>query len=138
MFKGLNWVGVIVSLVFGQVLGYVWWNQLFKASLGGLMDKSGNMPMIMGEGIVLAAVMLIGIAWVIKSMGEEGYVRGALTGLGLWLFFPACGYMLDYVYMAGKNSQLLLANLGYTLVFFMVSGALIGGLKLGKPAAAAA
>ncbi len=137
MFKGLNWVGVIASLVFGQALGFVWWNQLFKASLGGLMDKS-NMGLIMGEGIVLAAVMLIGIAWVIKSMGEEGYVKGALTGLGLWLFFPACGYMLDYVYMAGKNSQLLLANLGYTLVLFMVSGALIAGLKLGKSQAAAA
>src|SRR6516225_4783108 len=107
MFKGLNWVGVIVSLVFGQVLGYVWWNQLFAKTLAGMMDKSGNMALMMVEGIVLAAVMLIGIAWVIKSMGEEGYVKGALAGLGLWLFFPAAGYALDYVYMAGKNQNLL-------------------------------
>lgn len=137
MFKGMNWVGVIASVVFGQVLGFVWWNTLFGAKLGALMDKS-NMGLIMAEGILLSAVMLIGIAWVIKSMGEEGYVRGAITGLGLWLFFPATGYALDYVYMAAKNSQLLIANLGFTLVLFMVSGALIAGLKLGKAQAAAA
>jgi hypothetical protein len=137
MFKGLNWVGVIASLVFGQVLGYVWWNHVFQASLGGLMDKS-NMGLIMGEGIVLSAVGLIGIAWVIKSMGKEGWMNGALTGLGLWLFFPAVGNALEYVYMAGKNQNLLLANLGYTLILFMVSGALIGGLKFGKAQAAAA
>ena len=52
--------------------------------------------------------------------------------------FPATGYLLDYVYMAAKNRDLLIADLGYTLIFTVVSAALIGGLKLGKAKTATA
>jgi hypothetical protein len=40
--------------------------------------------------------------------------------------------------MAAKNRDLLIADLGYTLIFTVVSAALIGGLKLGKAKTATA
>jgi hypothetical protein len=135
MVKSINWAGVAASLVFGQVLSFVWYGLLFGPQLRGLMAASARTPLGMGEGAGLALVMIIGLSLILVRMGARGYAEGAKAGLLLWFVLPFINELMNIVYM-GEGVTLFLANAGYTLIFMAVTGALLGGLRLGPAAAA--
>jgi hypothetical protein len=132
MVKSINWAGVIAALVFGQVLSFVWYGLLFGAKLHDQMAASAKTPVGIAEGVGLALVMLVGLSLILNRMGARGWVGGARAAALLWFFLPLIGELMNVVYM-GEGQTLFLANAGYTLLFYVVSGALLGGLRFGAP-----
>jgi hypothetical protein len=138
MMKSINWAGVIAALVVTQLLSWVWYGTLFGAALHDLYPTAPPLagPMTYVEGVVLSLVMLLGVNWIVSRLGSNSYVAGAKTGLFLWVFFPLAGELMRYVYMADPIKAVAI-DAGYTLVYMVIGGALIGGLKLGGAKSAA-
>ncbi|HWE46565.1 MAG TPA: DUF1761 domain-containing protein [Caulobacteraceae bacterium] len=129
MLQGLNWVGVIVALVVSQVASWLWYGMLFADKLSQPMSPAAKTPMGYAEGALFSLVMLIGIAWVIRRTNRESLMAGLVTGAFLWFVFPFMGACLNWLYM-GEPTSMLEIDGGFTLVYFLIAGALIGGVKL--------
>jgi hypothetical protein len=135
MLQGLNWVGVIVALVVTQGLSWLWYGKLFTDKLTVPMSPAAKTPLGMAEGALFSLIMLMGIAWVIRRTNRDSLMAGAITGAFLWFVFPLMGMSLDWLYM-GKPMGMVEIDAGFTFVYFLAAGALIGGLKFGSKAAA--
>ncbi|HEY3811931.1 MAG TPA: DUF1761 domain-containing protein [Caulobacteraceae bacterium] len=135
MLQGLNWVGVIVALVVTQAASWLWYGKLFADKMSVPLSPAAKTPAGYAEGAVFSLIMLIGIAWVIRRTNRDSLVGGVVTSLFLWFVFPFMGESLDWLYM-GRSMSMVEIDAGYTFVYFLIAGALIGGLKLGGKAAA--
>lgn len=134
MLKGVNWAGWIAALVVGQVIGIVWYGMLFEqmwTELSGVSTESGDPMMSMVLGVVNSAVLLLGMSWAFGKMGVSGYMDGAKAGLFLGVFFALTTVSLGFIY-GGVNTGLIPIDFGYMLLIYVVSGALLAGLKFGK------
>jgi hypothetical protein len=134
----LNLPGIVAALVVTQGLSFLWYGVLFAAdlhSLYGMAGPSGGLTYT--EGAALSILMLLGVNWIVERLGSNSFLAGARTGFFLWLFFPLAGELMRYVYMAEPIKGIAI-DAGYELLYMLIAGALIGGLKLGgaKPAAA--
>ena len=135
MLQGLNWVGVVVALVVTQAMSWLWYGKVFAYKLTVPMSPAAKTPQGYAEGALFSLIMLMGIAWVIRRTNRDSLVGGAVTGAFLWFVFPFMGTSLDWLYM-GKPMGMVEIDAGFTFVYFLVAGALIGGLKLRGKAAA--
>ena len=136
--KSINWLGLVAALVISQGLGMLWYGQLFgelwKAAVK--VDTTASVPISMTAGAVDNLVVLVGLAWLIPKLGWESWSGGARAGLAAAVFFAAPAAILDPIY-AGAPASLMAVEGGYLAIYMIVGGALIGGLRLGKKAAAA-
>ncbi|HET9159938.1 MAG TPA: DUF1761 domain-containing protein [Caulobacteraceae bacterium] len=137
--KQINWLGLVVALVISQGLGVLWYGQLFgelwKAAVKVNMDAS--VPISMTAGAVDNLVVLVGLAWLIPTLDWQGWAGGAKAGLAAALFFAVPAAILDPIY-AGAPASLMAVEGGYLLIYMVIGGAVIGGLRLPSKAAAAA
>ena len=136
--KQVNWLGLVVSLIVGQVIGFCWYGFLFtqawmKATGVTEADAAGQEWKI-GLGVVNMLVVLIGLDWLIRRTGATGFVGGAKAALAACVFFALTVVTLNYIYANGATALLWIDG-GYQLVTYAVAGALLGGLKM-KPKAA--
>lgn len=137
--KGINWVGVIVALVVSQAVGFVWYGLVFEQqwiALSGVNPDSAN-GLAMVWGAVQNLVVAIGLAWLTARTGMTGWVNGAMAGLIACVFFGLATMSLRFIYGA-DNGGLIPIDGGYMLIQYALSGALVGGLKFGRAATAAA
>ena len=133
MLKGLNWAGVVVALIVTEVLSYVWYGQIFGPKIHDLMDPASTQGVGIIEGLVLAALCLVGTAWVVRATGSDTWSKGAVTGAMIWFFFGLTGVTMGWLYLSKGpgTTELLQANIGFDLLFFVIGGACAGGLRLG-------
>ena len=136
--KQVNWLGLVVSLIVGQVIGFLWYGTLFaqawmKATGVTEADAAGQ-EWKMGLGIVNMLVVLLGLDWLIRSLGATSFVAGAKTALIACAVFALTVVSLNYIYANGDISLQWIDG-GYQLVTYVVFGALLGGLRR-KPKAA--
>ena len=136
--KQVNWLGLVVSLVVGQVIGFLWYGTLFaqawmKATGVTEADAAGQ-EWKMGVGMLNMLVVLLGLDWLIRRVGATGFVGGAKTALTACVVFALTVVSLNYLYANGAPALLWIDG-GYQLVTYAVFGALLGGLKI-KPKAA--
>jgi len=139
--KGINWIGVIAAVVASQVIGTVWYGYLFAAQwtqLSGLsaesMEAAGGLTY--AYGALQNLVVAVGLAWLVVKTGAGGWAGGAKTGLFACVFFALATYALRFIY-GGDNPGLIPIDGGYMLIQYLVSGALVGGLKIGRATPAA-
>jgi hypothetical protein len=145
MFKGTNWISVLVAVVVLQVLGFLWYGLIFSApwmaemqAVGLSIDmSSGNQTQSMILGIVVTVVMVLGLSWLTQRLGAHTLQTGVTAGFYAWLFFSLTTQVLEYVYM-GFTPKLMAINAGYQLLSFLLAGAVLGGLRFGARAEAAA
>ena len=135
MLQGLNWVGVAVALVVTQAMSWLWYGKLFADKMTEPMSAAAKTPLGMAEGAAFSLIMLIGLGWVIHHTGRDSLVGGVLVGALLWFVFPFMGECMNWLYM-GRDMTMVEIDGGFTFVYFLISGALIGGLKFGGKAAA--
>jgi hypothetical protein len=136
--KDINWIGVLAALAASQAIGFVWYEMLFSEqwmALTGISVSDAESSSAMALGVVQNLVIAIGLGWLIARTGMTGWVRGATAGLIACLFFGLATLSLRFIY-GGDNTGLIPIDGGYMLIQYLVSGALIGGLKLGEPVAA--
>lgn len=135
--KSINWVGVVAALVVSQALGFAWYGFLFAEkwmALTGINAESGD-SMAMAWGVVQNLVVVVGLAWLAGRTGTSGYVNGAIFGAIVCLFFGLGTMALRFIY-GNDNTGLIPIDGGYMLLQYILSGALVAGLRLGKRAAA--
>jgi hypothetical protein len=137
--KQINWLGAIVALIVSQGLGMVWYSMLF----GELWQNSvkvytgGSVPVTMTAGAVDNLVVIAGLAWLVPKLGWDSWTGGAKAGLAAALLFAVPAAILDPIY-AGAPLSLLAVEGGYILIYMVIAGALIGGLRFGNKSAVAA
>ena len=137
--KSINWIGVIAAVVASQLIGTAWYAYLFAAqwmalmgmTADGAMEGAGNMSYVYGA--LQNLVVAVGLAWLVVKTGKSGWMGGAKMGLFACVFFALATYALRFIY-GQDNPGLIPIDGGYMLIQYVVSGALVAGLKLGKAA----
>jgi hypothetical protein len=128
----INLWAVLVAGVVSMVIGAVWYMALSKP----WMKESGiTKKQMQGGGVptpyIISFVAELLIAYMIAHVffyvytGGGGIAEGAMTGFYTWLGFAATVTAINYAYQM-KSFRLYAMDAGYTLVFFVVSGAIIG------------
>jgi len=137
MFKSVNWIGVIVAAIVMYVIGWLWYSMLFKAQYMAAMPNAGAaMPTTTYlYGFINTLVAAIGLGLVAPRLGD-GWGGGAKAGLMVGIFFAATTLMMGYIY-GNMPKDLLWIDLGYLLVMYVVGGAIVCGLSLGRRVVAA-
>lgn len=139
--KNINWIGVITAVVASQALGFVWYGYLFAAQwmrLSGITeaDMEGGGSLTYVYGALQNLVVAVGLAWLVVKTGMSGWMGGARMGLFACVFFALATYALRFIY-GDENPGLIPIDGGYMLIQYLVSGALVAGLKLSKATPAA-
>lgn len=132
--KGINWIGVLAALAASQAIGFVWYGMLFSAqwmALTGIAVSDGESSFAMALGALQNLVIAIGLGWLIARTGMAGWVGGARAGLIACVFFGLATMSLRFIY-GDDNPGVIPIDGGYMLIQYLVSGALIGGVRLGK------
>lgn len=141
MLKGINWIAVLIAVVLVQALGFVWFGMVFSdAWLAGMRAEgvaidptAGDQTVSLIQGLVLSLVTVVGIAWLMGKVGADGLQGGIMTALAAWFFFSLTTQAQEYVYM-GFAPNLMAINVGYQLVSFLLAGAVLGVVKVGRAA----
>jgi hypothetical protein len=131
MLKGINWIAVIVAIVLVQVLGFLWYGPLFGATWHQLQPSappSNAMDASMVCGILITAVLVIGMAWLYGRLGVASLVDGLKTALILCIVFALTMVFMAWCY-EGAPMNLVLLNSGYELVAFLLIGADLGQMR---------
>jgi hypothetical protein len=145
MLKGVNWISVLLAVVLLEVLGYLWFGMVFNAAWMAEVQGLGLKPDMSSaaqttsliEGVVVTVVLVLGMAWLVGRLAANTLQSGMTAGFWAWLFFGLTTQALEYVYM-GFTPTLMAINGGYLLLSFLIAGAVLGGVKFGGSAQAAA
>lgn len=140
MLKGINWIGVLVAAVVSYGIGALWYSVVFGAqwmALSGMSEAdiaaTGSMSYLYGA--LQTLIVSFGIGWLVARTGMTTLRAGATAGLWACLFFALATYALRYIY-GNDNPGLIGIDAPYMVLQYVLSGAIIGGLKLGTKAAA--
>ncbi|UTP41278.1 DUF1761 domain-containing protein [Phenylobacterium sp. LH3H17] len=131
MLKGVNWIAVLVAVVLLEALGYLWYGPLFgerwMAALGKEPDTS-NLAVTMSLGVVNTIIIVLGLSWLLRRLGANSLNAALMGALAAWFFFDFTTMAIDYLYVR-LSGELVLINMGYQLVAYLVAGAVIGLIK---------
>ena len=135
--KTINWLGLVVALVFGQIIGIVWYGVLFSdawmTAMGMTEAQFVGTEWRMSLGVINMIVILLGLDWLIRRLDARSWMGGAKVALAVCAAFALTVVAQDYIYAAGVPALLWIDG-GYQLLTYGIGGALLGGLKL-KPKA---
>ena len=132
--KSINWLGVIVATVVAFFVGFLWYGLLFEAewkSLTGVTGEGGD-PMWMLLGVVQTFITMAGLGWFI-SRTEGGWMGGAKIGLIACVCFALMTSAYGFIYQTSPMG-LLKIDWSHLVVVYVLGGAIIGGLRMKKPA----
>jgi hypothetical protein len=145
MLKGINWISVIIAFVLLEVVGYLWYGMIFSKAWMAEMTAVGLKPDMSGSaqttslaiGAVLIIVQVLGLSWITRKMGATTLAAGVSAALAAYVFFALPTQGMEYAYM-GFTPMLMAINCGQLLVSYLLAGAVLGGLKIGREAETAA
>ncbi len=131
MFKNINWIAVIIAVVLLEVLGFLWygpvlgeaWSVAYRDSIGRDPDMS-NLVVTQSLGVVNTLILVFGLAWVFARLGVNS-LAGIGTAVAVWFFFNFTTMAIEYIYM-GLAPNLVIINMGYQLLAYLVAGAVLG------------
>lgn len=125
MLKGVNWIAVVVAVVLLQALGFLWYGPLFgerwMAALGREPDAA-NMTVTMTLGVLNTLIVVGGLGWLIARLGATSLAAALGVALAAWFFFNFTTMAIDYLYI-GLSAELVLINMGYQLLAYLLAGA---------------
>jgi TRAP-type C4-dicarboxylate transport system permease small subunit len=131
----VNYAAVITATIFCFILGAFWYSSLmfgrqWLAALGKSEDdlkKGGGFAayLLSFVGWLLATYVLANI---INFSGANTLGNGMIIGFLCWLGFTAAMTLMHNMFEK-RGASLWLVNSGYTLVGFLISGAMFGVWK---------
>lgn len=127
----INLWAVLVAGVVSMAIGAVWYNVLSKPWLkeSGVTEKQmkgSATPYAISFVAELVIAYMIAHVFFYVYTGDGAVAEGAMTGFYTWIGFAATVTAINYAYQM-KSFKLFAIDAGYSLVFFVVSGAIIGG-----------
>jgi hypothetical protein len=131
MFKGINWLAVIVAVVLVQLLGFLWYGPLFGATWRALdpgAPAATGFDAKMICGILLTVIMVIGLAWLFARLAVADLMGGLKTALIVCIAFVLTLVFMGYCY-EGQSIHLVAFNSGYELLAYLISGAVLGLMR---------
>lgn len=131
MFKNINWIAILICVALLEALGFLWygpvlgeaWSAAYRESIGGEPDMS-NIVVTQSLGVVNTLILVVGLAWVFARMGINS-LAGVGAAAAVWFFFNFTTMAIEYLYM-GMLPNLVIINMGYQLVAYLVAGAVLG------------
>lgn len=131
MFKNINWIAILICVALLEVLGFLWygpvlgeaWSAAYRESIGREPDMS-NIVVTQSLGVVNTLILVVGLAWVFARMGINS-LAGVGAAAAVWFFFNFTTMAIEYLYM-GLLPNLVIINMGYQLVAYLVAGAVLG------------
>ena len=135
MFKGINWLAVLIATVVSVALGFVWYDVVFAGLWHQLEPNapSSNVDASLIGGVVTIAVLCTGMAWVFARTGVRGLGAGLTTAVAVCIAFDTTVYAGDVFFMHAPLKTMLFYA-AFDLISFLVIGAI---LALLPPKAAA-
>ena len=138
MERKTNWIAVVVAIVAGNVIGFLWYGALFNAQWmaghgitmegeipyknGAPMDMSPT-PMIFNTIAMIVYALLVN--WLLGLTNARTWMDGAKVGGTIGLIM-AMGITTGNMF-AQNPSSLSVVDGSYSLVAFTVFGAILGG-----------
>ncbi|OVE78971.1 hypothetical protein BVY00_01565 [bacterium G20] len=129
----VHWLAVIAAAVVNMVVGMVWYSKAvfgkeWSKLTGRKMEDMGGG----GSGYAVAAVGALLQAWILAHFvayaGSSTFIKGAITGLYLWLGFVAVVAAVNLVF-EGRSWHLWKINTGYFLVVLLINGGLLAAWR---------
>lgn len=129
----LNYLAILVGIIFNQVLGATWysvWSKPWMAGVGLTMEDMEAMkgtprqwyPYVVA--IVGALVFTFGLAVLVQGTGADGVLDGLTLGLLASVAFIVTSYATTYSF-EGRGLKIFLINIGYPLISYSVIGILL-------------
>lgn len=129
----LNYLAILVGIIFNQVLGAAWfsvWSKPWMAGVGLTMEDMEAMkgtprqwyPYVVA--IVGALVFTLGLAVLVQGMGADNVTDGLTLGLLAAVAFIVTSYATTYSF-EGRGLRIFLINIGYPLISYSVIGILL-------------
>ncbi|WP_309644922.1 DUF1761 domain-containing protein [Phenylobacterium sp.] len=131
MLKGVNWIAVLVAVVLLEGLGFLWYGPLFgerwAAALGKTPDTS-NVALFMSLGVINTVIIVLGLSWLLRKLGAGSLQAAVMGALAAWFFFDFTTMAIDFLYV-GHTAELVVINMGYQLVSYLIAGAVLGLIR---------
>lgn len=132
--EDLNILSLVLSTLIPMIMGMIWYSDAlfgkpWKAAIGMTDEKakSGNMPLMMGLGVLTAAIISFFLTNFNNSPGQEGqfdtFGHGAVHGIVLSLFI-----VIPIFISKGVFEQKSWKYIAITSSFWMICLALMGGI----------
>jgi surface polysaccharide O-acyltransferase-like enzyme len=134
---GVNYLAVLVAAILNMVIGAAWYSPgLFGKSwmeMVGLKPEDAQKRMagmqrayaLMFVASLLIAYALARVLWYARVEAAGG---GLMIGLLAWIGFVATTHGANYLF-EGRPFRLYSINTGYSLVSFVLMGALLGAWR---------
>lgn len=130
-FSSVNWLAVVLCVVFSMISGFVWYHQkvFFPAWWKGIGRSESDMnamtagPMTWVLTVVAALVQAVSVSLLVPFMGGSG----ALTGFMLWFGFVAPTNLVNKLF-AGHGLKVWAIEAGNHLVNLVAFGAIISAM----------
>ena len=132
-FGDLNYLAIIVAVVFNQILGALWYSTLatpWMAETGMTQEDIEGMkgtprqwyPYVIA--IVLAIVFVLGLALLVQGMEADNAGEGLGLGMLAAVGFVVTSHGVNYAF-EGRSLKLLAINSGYPLISYAAIGILL-------------
>ena len=133
MFKGINWIGVIVADVVYFGLAFAWFGPVGGPLYRQLMPQGPSVGFDATAliGFLIGLVIMTGLAWVLVRTGARTLGSAVLTALVVTIAFDTTVYA--GFAMTGQPPRLMAFFAAFDLVAFAV-GAVVLTLLKGKTA----
>ena len=135
-----NWLALLVSVIVGNLLGYLWYGKLFLnlwmegngiTAQGEKMFKNGiempmsSLPMIINTVTMFVYAYLMN--WLVNKTGSWNLQAGATLGavIGIIHFFG----IYTGNRFAGNPTSLSMVDGSFTLLLFVIIGGIIGAWR---------
>lgn len=136
----INWLAVVLSVVVGMGLGFLWYGALFqgywmegngitmegdKMFKNGIEVASSSFPMIFNT--IATIIYPIFLNWIINKTGETTAMGGAKLGFIMGLVITL-GIITTNLF-ASNSTVLSCVDGSFMTVLFTVMGAIMGGWR---------
>jgi len=129
-FSNVNWLGIVICVVFSMVSGFIWyhpkvffpawWAGIGKSGDGG-MEGAGASTWILT--IIAALVQAVSVSFLLPFMGGSG----AMTGFMIWFGFVAPTNLVNKLF-AGHGLKVWAIEAGNHLVNLVAFGAILSAM----------
>jgi hypothetical protein len=129
-FGDLNYLAILVAVVFNQLLGALWYGTFAKPWMAETGMTQEDMEGMKGTpqqwvpyvvAIVLAIVFTLGLALLVQGMEADNAGEGLGLGVLAAVGFVVTSHGVNYAF-EGRSLKLLAINSGYPLVSYAVIG----------------